>query len=189
LKFGKKRTTATYNFSQLSHVWGWASWRRAWTAYDKNLARPSIEEIDSALKQHFIQPHIGENWYHIAADLKAGKIDTWDFQLGLTNILQHGLSIIPSENLIANIGFDARATHTQSTDSHYANLPTGALPDPLVHPVHFVPDRAADLFTLTIEAEKERKHREMVAASLRRDPWLTRKWNRLTGRKNKSAPR
>ena len=33
-QFGKERTKYSYYFSRYAHVWGWASWRRAWKFYD-----------------------------------------------------------------------------------------------------------------------------------------------------------
>ena len=34
---GIKRGDASYYFSKFAHIWGWASWRRAWQHYDINL--------------------------------------------------------------------------------------------------------------------------------------------------------
>ena len=38
---------ASYHFSRHVHIWGWATWRRAWRAYDGSLARyrETVEEI------------------------------------------------------------------------------------------------------------------------------------------------
>ncbi|MFM6897507.1 MAG: glycosyltransferase family 2 protein, partial [Microcystis panniformis] len=33
-QFGRKRTEYSYYFSCYNHIWGWASWRRAWQYYD-----------------------------------------------------------------------------------------------------------------------------------------------------------
>jgi hypothetical protein len=37
-QFGRKRGDASYYFSRYNHIWGWASWRRAWQHYDRNMA-------------------------------------------------------------------------------------------------------------------------------------------------------
>src|SRR5512139_3287315 len=34
-QLGQKRTDASYYFSRYNHIWGWASWRRAWRHYDR----------------------------------------------------------------------------------------------------------------------------------------------------------
>lgn len=36
-KFGRKIGTDSYYFTRYAHVWGWASWRRAWRYYDVNM--------------------------------------------------------------------------------------------------------------------------------------------------------
>jgi hypothetical protein len=36
-QFGRKRGDATYYFSKLNDVWGWATWKRAWRHYDMEM--------------------------------------------------------------------------------------------------------------------------------------------------------
>jgi hypothetical protein len=36
-QFGRKRTAYSYYFSRYPHIWGWASWRRAWDNYDVDM--------------------------------------------------------------------------------------------------------------------------------------------------------
>ncbi|PGH37845.1 MAG: hypothetical protein CRN43_18725 [Candidatus Nephrothrix sp. EaCA] len=36
-QFGKKYGDASYYFSTIAYIWGWASWRRAWEKYDVSL--------------------------------------------------------------------------------------------------------------------------------------------------------
>ena len=147
LQHGRKRGDASYYFSRMTHVWGWASWRRAWTDYDKELIRYSAEELSAAFHELFEDARIAAAWAAVARRLKAGQIDTWDYQLLFTNMLQDGLSIIPNVNLVTNIGFRPDGTHTLDFDNRNANLPTGLL-GALTHPNHFVPSRQADLYTL-----------------------------------------
>lgn len=35
---GQKRGNGSYYFSRYSHIWGWATWRRAWRCYDRDLS-------------------------------------------------------------------------------------------------------------------------------------------------------
>jgi hypothetical protein len=44
------------------------------------------------------------------------KLDTWDYQWALTVYSRHGVSVTPVRNLCLNIGFDAEATNTKSTN-------------------------------------------------------------------------
>jgi len=149
-QFGQQRGPASYYFSRLTHVWGWASWRRAWHDYDKNLSNFTPDEIANALTNIFDDPFIAERWHHIASELRNGRINTWDYQLALINLLQNGLCIIPNSNLITNIGFGPEATHTANGAARYANIPNDTLLT-ISHPKHFLPHKDADLFTLNEE--------------------------------------
>ena len=64
----------------------------------------------------------------------SGKIDTWDYQWIFAQLLYRRISIFPSHNLIKNIGFTEKATHTIYKESPIAGLPLQSLQFPLVHP-------------------------------------------------------
>jgi hypothetical protein len=176
-QFGRRRGPASYYFSRLTHVWGWASWRRAWRDYDKNLAAFTPDEIADALANIFDEPLVVDRWRHIAHELKQGKIQTWDYQLGLTNFLHHGLCIIPNANLITNIGFGSAATHTLGTTNRYAGIPHAPL-GPITHPRHYLPDKQADGFTLDEEFQIDaaRLAREKQVRKHRRLKYRLKRW-------------
>lgn len=144
------RNKESYYFSNLSHVWGWAGWRRVWNSYDVELS--SYKDIDAlqAFKTIFNNSFLAEDWKNIIESLLQSKINTWDYQLAITNMFNNGLSIMPSVNLISNIGFGKDATHTFENNG-FDSLPFGKLDDVIIHPSLFLPDKKADLNTLTIE--------------------------------------
>jgi len=145
-QFGQKRGAYSYYFSRYNHVWGWASWRRAWQHYDVNMrAWPAIREggwlagvLDDA-RQH-------DYWTNIFERVHGGLIDTWDYQWTFACWIQNGLTVLPQTNLISNIGFGVDATHTQSA-SVFAELPVHEMGFPLEHPPYMLRDAAADAFT------------------------------------------
>lgn len=145
-QFGHKRTDSSYYFSRYCHIWGWATWRRAWRHYDRNIRKwPEIRSgrwLDSVIRDPFEHLH----WDGIFQALYEGKIDTWDYQWVIACWMQNMLSIMPSVNLISNIGFGAEATHT-TKESVYANLPVEAMSFPLRHPEIMMSHAAADKFT------------------------------------------
>jgi len=156
---GKKRGDAPYYFSRISHVWGWATWRRAWADYDKNLSRYELGEIKYALSQVFGEKSaITKGWGKIAENLKNGEIDTWDYQWSLTNLMNNALCAMPNVNLVSNIGFGNDSTHTKECDSPRANLPLEALPE-IRHPVPMVADAEADYQTQRDDFSKEKRLR------------------------------
>lgn len=157
---GLKRGEASYYFSKISHVWGWASWRRAWADYDVTLNKYREDEGKAAIYNVFDDKWIAESWSQIFSEMKKGGIDTWDYQWGFTNFFNNALCVIPNVNLISNIGFGQNATHTIETDSVYANVPHGNL-GVVTHPEFFVADKTADEFSLSVDfniAEKKRQY-------------------------------
>ncbi|GAA0558640.1 nucleotide-diphospho-sugar transferase [Chitinophaga japonensis] len=148
LQFDRKWGQASYYFSQYSHIWGWASWRRAWALYDVNLSGYQLAEAGRRLKNIFTDDFLVEGWIDIFKRLKAGEIDSWDYQFNLITFFQNGLCITPNVNLISNLGFRPDATHTYNVPDDHANLPAGNLEKPLAHPQYFTPEKAADYFFL-----------------------------------------
>lgn len=147
LQHGKKWGTASYYFSNITHVWGWAGWRRVWDGYDKELSRYSESEARHQLGNLFSHPMVVEDWTATFKKVKAGEIDTWDYQYGFLNYFNNSLCIIPNQNLISNIGFGVNSTHTSDVNNPNAALPTQEMGD-LSHPLYFLPEKQADFNTM-----------------------------------------
>jgi len=125
----------SYYFSRYAHIWGWASWRRAWQHYDVSMASWRASRDDGLLRATF--PDSGPErryWRQIFDRVSSGEIDTWDYQWAYACWRQRGLTCLPRANLITNIGFGADATHTVSAESKMANLPVSNLALPFTHP-------------------------------------------------------
>jgi hypothetical protein len=148
LQLGKKWGNGSYYFSNMTHVWGWAGWRRVWKDYDKNLERYESADVQEKLKNIFHDPFVIDKLKTVFDEVKAGKMDTWDYQLDFANYFNNGLTIIPNENLISNIGFSVSATHTFDTDNVYANMPLGKI-DEIIDPLYIMPEKQADMVVLT----------------------------------------
>ena len=102
--------SADYGFSKYVHVWGWASWRRAWRHYDVEAARwPEVRaDILASCADAFERRY----WNRALESVFLGELDTWDYQWALACWIQNGLAITPRVNLVSNLGFRADATHT-----------------------------------------------------------------------------
>ncbi|RBL93860.1 nucleotide-diphospho-sugar transferase [Chitinophaga flava] len=159
LQMGRKWGEASYYFSQYSHIWGWASWRRAWQHYDMELSEYDEPSVNRLLGNIFTDPFLIEGWTDIFRRLKAGLIDSWDYQFNFTTFFQNGLCIAPQVNLISNLGFRPDATHTYNAPKDHAALPTGVIDNPLVHPSYFIPEKQADYFFLNRDFDLEGKWR------------------------------
>ncbi|MCT7962590.1 glycosyltransferase family 2 protein [Laspinema sp. D1] len=125
----------SYYFSRRTHIWGWATWRRAWQTY---------YDVDIKLWPEFKQTHklteLIRNKQEASVKTQVfdlvyeNQIDTWDHQWNFACLYHQNSSILPNKNLVSNIGFGHQeATHTINPSS-FADLPTEELDFPLIHP-------------------------------------------------------
>ncbi len=146
LQDGVQRGTDSYYFSKINHIWGWATWKRAWDSYDVNISAYAEVQERNLLRQLYPDAAMRRFWKRnfdlVYKELK----DTWDFQWVFTMAVQNGLAILPNKNLISNIGYDMHATHTIDSFHTLANRPTEQIGD-IHHPPFILPDVDADKYT------------------------------------------
>ncbi|MDD5363584.1 MAG: hypothetical protein PHN88_15790 [Ignavibacteria bacterium] len=143
---GIKRGDASYYFSRLCHVWGWATWKRAWSNYDVEIKNYDSGKYDSVIGSVIPNGEIRSYYKKYFELVKNNLMDTWDFQWVWTVWSNNGLSIIPNENLVKNIGFGEEATHTTDNSSSLSGINTGKI-STLVHPGKIEPLPEADRYT------------------------------------------
>jgi hypothetical protein len=135
----------SYFFSRYNHCWGWASWRRAWQLYDRDMSLwPELRDTDWLLGVGSGSRPFQRYWTDIFDSAYAGKVDTWDYQWTFSCWAQHGLTILPARHLVTNIGFGEGATHTKGNNILEAELNRESLDFPLTHPPVMVRDVVAD---------------------------------------------
>jgi hypothetical protein len=135
-------------FSSISHIWGWATWKRAWESYDFKLKHYTIGDFKFILKKYKWPKFILNYWISIYRDVQLGNIDTWDYQWNFAIHKANGLSIIPSQNLVSNLGFGPNATHTKTVDLKVSNLTSQNIQLNSL-PVKKEINSDADIFTFT----------------------------------------
>jgi hypothetical protein len=140
-QYGKKRGDYSYYFSSLVHVWGWATWRRAWKLYDLEM-----NDYDYVKSTHLLKKIIP--WNQIE-EVFTEVVNAWDLQWFFTCLKHNALTIIPNVNLIRNIGFErSDATHTTfKTPDYILKNPRAELNFPLQHPKSIKRNQKADKFT------------------------------------------
>lgn len=111
-----------YAFSHFACIWGWASWRRAWSKhYDINMAKWPEVRAEKKLKAMFSNPLQYKLFERDADKIHAGLVDTWDLQWLFIMLLNDGVGITPKGNLIHNIGCGREdATHTKDNSREVA---------------------------------------------------------------------
>jgi len=144
---GRKRTEYSYYFSRYFHCWGWATWKRAWKFYDRELiAWPEIQKNGFLYDIADGYEPFASYWSHIFDKCYSGEIDTWDYQFLLSCWEQSGLIVLPNINLVTNIGFGNKASHTKDKNSPMSNLPAYKIEFPLNHPLYVIRDMVADKY-------------------------------------------
>ncbi len=132
-------TGASYHFSRLGGIHGWASWKRAWNHMDM-----SISLWRSSETKRLLLKKLGAKQFYQRAKiydkLLSSDLNTWDFQFGFARLINNGLAIVPSQNLISNIGFGKDSTHTFKKNSKAASLPTFDMKFPMKHPDVIIED-------------------------------------------------
>ena len=132
----------SYIFSRYGPIWGWASWRRAWSYYDISMKTwprfRSMKGLDG-VTQSIAEATFRTQLYD---DLYSRSPNTWDFQWGYAKLSQGLLSVIPCRNLITNIGNGSDATHPVGISSE--TLSSHSISTPLIHPEFMIPDHEFD---------------------------------------------
>jgi hypothetical protein len=137
----------SYYFTRYAQIWGWATWQRTWQTYDLEIASWSgdADSLRSAVRNARVRRYFAKQFNAVKF---AGK-DTWDYQMIHLCLTKGLICINPKRNLVENIGFDERATHTLSEDPENP-MPTALPMDfPLSHPPSRVVDERADRYTET----------------------------------------
>ena len=143
-----RRDDRSYYFSMFNHIWGWASWRRAWRVYDHGMNDwPTIRD-EKWLVDALGSAPAAEYWARLFEETWQGNIDTWDYRWAFSVWREGMITILPKVNLVKNIGFRQDATHTTRSNSVNPSSITQPIDFPLFHPSHMIIDRIADKFTM-----------------------------------------
>ncbi len=129
--------------SKLMHCWGWATWRRAWREFRFNIDDSSFL-VEKHLKAEYGATDLELNfWKATFCKIRSGRLNTWAWRWQYAIWRNKALCIVPRDNLVSNLGFDDRATHTIN-GSHESASPANKLiysPDAFPLPLQ---DKATD---------------------------------------------
>jgi len=123
---------SSYFYSKLPAIWGWATWKRTWCHYDFNILL-----WRNAYTRKRVQDFVGIEFF--ASREKAfnktfnKEIDTWDYQWAFSQYCNSGITVVPTYNLIENIGFGENGTHTSDANSIFSKIKKNEIEYPLKH--------------------------------------------------------
>jgi hypothetical protein len=136
---------ASYHFSRYVHIWGWATWRRAWGQFDLELR--DWHDLDRAdrearLESLFADENERRYWRYVWDN--SHEIENWDAQWSYALLAREGLAANPNRNLISNIGFGTDATNALEDPFGIAARPLEGMTFPLEHPASIERDSEID---------------------------------------------
>ncbi|MDR0339157.1 MAG: hypothetical protein LBH65_02645 [Desulfovibrio sp.] len=142
-QMGLKRGSASYYYSIFAHVWGWATWARAWRHFDLRMSG-----YRSFMRGSFPAQAQSERYTDFFlrrfAEVESGRLSSWAYPWSYAVFRHNGLNVNPNVNLTANAGFGS-GTHCPG-DSLWAYARPEAM-GPVIHPEAIAPCREADLLT------------------------------------------
>lgn len=138
----------SYYFSRFCHIWGWATWRRAWQLCDHELKEwPALRQTSWLMNicGHRTSENFWRRHFDDAHAAHPHGLNTWDVAWVFACWRHRMMSIVPRTNLITNIGCGAEASHIKSR-TRMSELPTTAMRFPLVHPSTALTNQMADRY-------------------------------------------
>ena len=129
--WGSKVSHDSYFFTPDTRIWGWATWARVWKDFSQNglTKTRSHDEVASLIAR----VPASTRRQALRFTQKMGSHNSWAFPF-LLHSLECGLvHAAPKTNLVQNVGFGGRSTHT-SFESFTADPPVEPLHFPLSHP-------------------------------------------------------
>lgn len=94
-----------YFFSHFYHIWGWATWRRSWEKFDLEISTwPKFKDSDF-LENKFPTNITNRIFLKQMFDQIYDKpASVWGVQWTYACLINNGFAILPSRNMISNIG-------------------------------------------------------------------------------------
>jgi hypothetical protein len=139
----------SYFFSNMIYIWGWATWRRAWKLHDYEMGRYNEITDKHYLDGHFDFAYEVEHFNYIfekmhTGDERTSRKTVWDYQWQFACKINSGLTIVPENNLVTNLGFGADATNTKNPLGAGHDLKIEEMEFPLKHPEFIMVNKARD---------------------------------------------
>ena len=106
-EFGQRREALLL---PLTTTWGWATWDRAWKAFDPNATGWEKLLRDHSMRKRFNLGGVYD-YTHMLERQMSGKRQSWGVRWYWSVFARGGLTCFPPQSLVANIGMDGTGTH------------------------------------------------------------------------------
>jgi hypothetical protein len=151
----------SYFFSSYPSLWGWASWSKKWVDnYDYNMVDwPRIKK-EGLFKNAFPAKKEREYWENKLDKVYDEKY-TWDTQLVLSHKVNNLVSVVPSVNLVSNIGIGREDSTNSKALTGLSKIVHQEVKFPLRHPKE-----------MEVNLNYDSEFRKYVAPSLTKRIWM-----------------
>ncbi|MBW8060661.1 MAG: glycosyltransferase family 2 protein [Solirubrobacterales bacterium] len=150
-----KNRSQSYHFSYFFGMWGWASWKRAWDYYDIEVKLWESDEVKERIKDV-----ISNRWQYAQRKIRFEKTfmqiaTAWDYQWHFAMLINSGLTVVPSVNLVVNIGLNetSRPIKSLGSNNRWAKLTLQPIKFPLKNNDFVAVDREYDKFSDPLNVE------------------------------------
>ena len=100
-------------FIKGADCWGWATWNRAWKAFEPD-GKKLLEDLQSKKLEREADFNNSYNFTKMLKDQIAGNNNSWAIRWYMSAFLKDMLTLYPGESYVQNIGFDCNATHCKT---------------------------------------------------------------------------
>jgi hypothetical protein len=129
-----------YHFALFGSFWGWAGWQRVWKMYDVTMKAwndPEVKRLAMNLLPFNEYKDLRTKEFDALVN---GRANTWDFQFCLLHYLNHAMSVVPSRNMITNIGIQHSDAVHMVGESPFSDLRHHPVKLPMKHNPVMIPD-------------------------------------------------
>jgi hypothetical protein len=110
--YGTHTSNSSYYLSTLNGIWGWATWKRAWSSIDFSMSEYQSDKFKKNTNLYFKNRKM-KNWtLSYIKDEYTKRSNIWSPYLMYTKILQLSYTLTPQVNLVENIGLQSGANST-----------------------------------------------------------------------------
>ena len=101
----------SYFFTSVFAIWGWASWRRVIDRWERDYAFLDDEYNVKQLEALVRQRRYRSNFMDMCRQHRDSGKEYYESIFWASNLLHSGLAIMPTKNMINNLGLSADSTH------------------------------------------------------------------------------
>ena len=108
LFFPNSQLPSTF-FLPIGSSWGWATWKRAWDAFESNAEKLLQKIQDESLEKQF---NFGSYPYlEMLQNQVNGIVNSWAIRFQASIFIRKGYFLYPNQSIVKNIGMDNSGTH------------------------------------------------------------------------------